>query len=308
MFCTQCGTKLPGDANFCFRCGAKTVSAVASTDLSANGETTFVHAKCTNCGANLEVDPRQRTASCSYCSAEFLVEQAIHNHNINVAGNMNIEKATISFQGDKKNLLARARTFEESIEWEDALKYYDRVLDIDFEDKEATDGRERCKTKIDWYRQAVEAQENLLWDDALIYYRLIIDMDESCGIKNQLVVQRRDMLQQAMDDYVYFNETIPGFFSNERLEVKKDCVVLITAKGEETVYRFDQMSKVCKGFGGGLTFSYPGHWTSVFIAVTSGKEIAEFIQSVKDGKLPSLREFNIKYNLNYIELIQEMKQ
>lgn len=300
MFCIQCGTELPDGAKFCFNCGTPMGEMKTATEIQAvppAAGLNLVDAKCTNCGAKLEVNPNMKKASCSFCGAEFLVEQAIHNHNINVAGNMNIEKATISLRGDKKNLLARARAFEESAEWEEALKYYDKVLDIDFEDREATDGRERCKTKIDWHRQAVEAEKNFLWDDALIYYGLIVDMDERCGIKNQLIVQHRDMLQQAMDDYVYFSETIPGFFSNERLEVKKGCLVVITAKGEKTVYQFDQMSKVRKGFLGGLTFCYPGHWTSVFIGGTSGKEIAEFIQSVKDGNLPSLRVFNLKYGL-----------
>ncbi|MBR1552837.1 MAG: zinc ribbon domain-containing protein [Schwartzia sp.] len=249
MFCTQCGTKLPDNAKFCFSCGAQMVT-VAEAAVSINNGTKFVDAKCTNCGAKLEVDPDRTVASCSYCGAEFLVEQAVNNYNISVAGSLHIGKATINLQGDKRNLVARARAFEESNELEDALKYYDRVLDIDFEDADASAGRDRCKMKIDWYRQAVEGENDLLWDEALFYYGLIVDTDEIWGIKNQMAIDKKNLMQNLMDDYVYFNEIIPGFFSDDYLKVKKDRLLVVTSKGEETAYFFDQMSNVKKGLGG----------------------------------------------------------
>jgi hypothetical protein len=39
-------------------------------------------AKCTNCGANIQVDPALDAAVCSYCGAAFIVEKAINNYNI----------------------------------------------------------------------------------------------------------------------------------------------------------------------------------------------------------------------------------
>lgn len=42
----------------------------------------LVQAKCTNCGANLEVDSTSDAANCEYCKAAFIVEKAINNYNI----------------------------------------------------------------------------------------------------------------------------------------------------------------------------------------------------------------------------------
>ena len=41
----------------------------------------LVQAKCTNCGANLEVDSAKEAAVCQYCNSAFIVEKAINNYN-----------------------------------------------------------------------------------------------------------------------------------------------------------------------------------------------------------------------------------
>ena len=42
----------------------------------------LVVAKCTNCGANLEVDEKLDAAICPYCNSAYIVEKAISNYNI----------------------------------------------------------------------------------------------------------------------------------------------------------------------------------------------------------------------------------
>ena len=42
----------------------------------------LTEAKCTNCGANIKVDPVQDAANCEYCGAAFIVEKAINNYSI----------------------------------------------------------------------------------------------------------------------------------------------------------------------------------------------------------------------------------
>lgn len=42
----------------------------------------LVQAKCTNCGANLEVDNSKDAAICQACGTPFIVEKAINNYNI----------------------------------------------------------------------------------------------------------------------------------------------------------------------------------------------------------------------------------
>ena len=41
----------------------------------------FVQAKCTNCGANLEIDNSRDAYICPYCNTPFVVEKAINNYN-----------------------------------------------------------------------------------------------------------------------------------------------------------------------------------------------------------------------------------
>ena len=41
----------------------------------------LVQAKCTNCGANLEINNTLDAAVCPYCGAAFIVEKAINNFN-----------------------------------------------------------------------------------------------------------------------------------------------------------------------------------------------------------------------------------
>ena len=41
----------------------------------------LVQAKCTNCGANLEINNTLDAAVCPYCGAAFIVEKAINNYN-----------------------------------------------------------------------------------------------------------------------------------------------------------------------------------------------------------------------------------
>lgn len=41
----------------------------------------LVQAKCTNCGANLEINNTLDAAVCPYCNVPFVVEKAINNYN-----------------------------------------------------------------------------------------------------------------------------------------------------------------------------------------------------------------------------------
>ena len=41
----------------------------------------LVAAVCTQCGAQLEVDPNAEATVCKYCNTPFIVEKAINNYN-----------------------------------------------------------------------------------------------------------------------------------------------------------------------------------------------------------------------------------
>ena len=53
----------------------------------------LIAAKCTNCGAKIEVDESKETGICPYCGTAFITEKVINNYN--VTNNYHIEKQII---------------------------------------------------------------------------------------------------------------------------------------------------------------------------------------------------------------------
>lgn len=90
----------------------------------------FVQAKCTQCGANIQVDNTKEAGICEFCGTAFITEKSINNYNL--TNNINVAKATINITGsDIDNLLLRAKQYEEIGDGDKACEYYNRVLDID---------------------------------------------------------------------------------------------------------------------------------------------------------------------------------
>ena len=47
----------------------------------------LVAAKCTQCGANIEVDDTKEAGICKYCGTAFITEKAINNYNTYITNN-----------------------------------------------------------------------------------------------------------------------------------------------------------------------------------------------------------------------------
>lgn len=65
----------------------------------------LVNAKCTNCGANLEVDNAKDAAICPYCQTAYIVEKAINNYSI--TNNINAEQVNIFYSDSEENKIQR---------------------------------------------------------------------------------------------------------------------------------------------------------------------------------------------------------
>ncbi|MDO4747551.1 MAG: hypothetical protein Q4A12_00075 [Eubacteriales bacterium] len=96
----------------------------------------LVNAKCTNCGATLEVDNTQVTSVCGYCGSAYFVEQAIQNYNYYVTNNINAENVIISGKGDaeKERLIKNANVNERFGDYEKAFQIY-REITNDYPDE-----------------------------------------------------------------------------------------------------------------------------------------------------------------------------
>lgn len=69
----------------------------------------LVNAKCTNCGANLQVDNTKDAAICQYCGSAYIVEKAINNYN--TVNNINANIVNI-YGGNSADFVIRAGVLE----------------------------------------------------------------------------------------------------------------------------------------------------------------------------------------------------
>ena len=91
----------------------------------------LVPAKCTQCGANIEIDDTKEAGICQYCGTAFITEKAINNYNTYVTNNNNFSGANINVVGgDIKNLLDIAKTSLNGGNGKEAFDYANKALEI----------------------------------------------------------------------------------------------------------------------------------------------------------------------------------
>lgn len=98
----------------------------------------LIPAKCTQCGANIEVDVSQEAGICKYCGTAFITEKAINNYNTYITNNNNFAGANINVVGgDVTNLLELAKNALEINNEDDILRYCEKALEINVKSAEA---------------------------------------------------------------------------------------------------------------------------------------------------------------------------
>lgn len=70
-----------------------------------NKKIQLVPAICTQCGAQLEVDPKAEAAVCKYCKTPFIVEKAINNYTVQHATIEHADNVTVDMSGTVKETL-----------------------------------------------------------------------------------------------------------------------------------------------------------------------------------------------------------
>lgn len=96
----------------------------------------FVAAKCTQCGANIEVDESKDAGICKYCGTAFVTEKAINNYNTYITNNY--DGATVNIiGGNVENLLELAEIAERAGNHTEANEYYSKILEIEPQNRKA---------------------------------------------------------------------------------------------------------------------------------------------------------------------------
>jgi tetratricopeptide (TPR) repeat protein len=122
----------------------------------------FVPAKCTQCNADITVDPAKEAANCGYCGTAFIVDKAIKNYNI---ANAQINAQTVnvynSSNTELESLMKRGQLSLESGDWTDAFRCFDKVLDISPEYAPAYIGRLCSRWRINGVAGLASCDETL---------------------------------------------------------------------------------------------------------------------------------------------------
>lgn len=279
MFCFNCGSKIDDGSVFCKYCGTKLVKS--TTAATETVKTSLVPAKCTSCGAALEVDPRQEAAVCRFCNTPFIVEKAINNYNVSLTGNIHVSSATINVQGKNlENLVKRARIFEGKGELQNALNYYEQVLDINVENKEALIGSELVRAKISENKGELR--------NALKHYEGALAID----VKNQEALVGKQRVTEAIHNYIYLmGNAYMGFFYSGTLKLMKGILRYENVKGQVKSYDINQIKNL-RYDKSMISFIYPGQVLGVVIGIESANPSAatwfEAITNAQKGIYPKL--------------------
>ena len=70
--CSQCGSPLERADRYCPACGAEQAAAAEVHEPAPERK----HIRCMNCGAEVAVDPDQRSYVCAFCDSSYVVELA----------------------------------------------------------------------------------------------------------------------------------------------------------------------------------------------------------------------------------------
>ena len=162
----------------------------------------LVPAKCTQCGATIEVDNKKDAAVCKYCGCAFIVEKAINNYTTNIINNNNFSGATInvSNQADANNLFQLGLSSYKSGRYEEAYQYFTRTLEIDRKNYNAIFGRGLALARLSTITQT-SYDVNLLM--AFQNFKDVIDDDNlaSC-LRSEDLVNFFDEIGNIISDLI----------------------------------------------------------------------------------------------------------
>jgi DNA-directed RNA polymerase subunit RPC12/RpoP len=177
----------------------------------------LTEAKCTNCGANIKVDPAQDAANCEYCGAAFIVEKAINNYNIANA-QITAQTVNVNVGSSESPTIMSMLKYADSIRDSEpvkALEEYENVLRIAPDNYEARFFKLACG----------EAQKNI---EKTEYYAKHI-MTTTPQVLNNISGKNKDFGLIIISKSYYGEPPKPSM--DEKVKLAFDKIV-VDAKGK----------------------------------------------------------------------------
>lgn len=106
----------------------------------------LVAARCPNCNANLDVNPENETMKCQYCGGAILINDAIAKYKIEISGEIEVKNLP-----KLDNYLKIADRNYNLKEYDEAYKNYDKIIELDPNNKIALLRYGICKTLLNNY-------------------------------------------------------------------------------------------------------------------------------------------------------------
>lgn len=91
----------------------------------------FIPMVCPQCGAQVQLDDSREFGFCSYCGTKIVQDKVVVEHRGSVS---------IDHSAEINNFLCRANEFYQRHDTDNAELYYNKVLDLDFDNEAARNG------------------------------------------------------------------------------------------------------------------------------------------------------------------------
>lgn len=195
----------------------------------------LVQAKCTNCGANLEVDPRTEAGICPYCQTAYITQKAIVNYNTTIVNNNTIYADKVDIvSGNFENLMRNAKESWSGGDYEGAFQSFSKALEIEPNSEEAALYRNLClgwkETKVNYkillntYHRVFDKVDFMAADAAQVenfnYFICELDRLNYAAVRSRLKRYHPEMYDtkdnirfvwQGLEEGIYAQSEILGF-------------------------------------------------------------------------------------------------
>lgn len=276
MFCTQCGSRLSDDAKFCSFCGTK-----IGIENQRNSETAMlnlVSLKCPDCGSPLDFREEDTVILCSYCGNNIRIER-------NIQGKVVGAKLCL-ISSNLDSLLQRANEYLTAEQYEYAANLFHKVLNIEVDNADATEGLERITEKV------FEKAEALFEDG---YVELAIKEYRSSLLLAPWIVNKVKSRIEFFKDYTFLTFNTKELIFKKVVCLKYEKLVVYDKHNKENkrVYDLKYIKKIKHGFWSDntqITYCEKNEKPKDIKLALSSEDEAILIKAIDDARKGTYRE------------------